>query len=142
VHAADIQDRDWTVDVLMAIRRRFPRLRHAFAGGGYVRQKLRDAIACDGGWTIEIIRRSDAAKASGFCHGDWSASAHLHGSDDAGAWQRIKKRLSPHQPLGRWLCPFACSPDQPQDPATLEKLVNRALSGRNSGTSVSLTLSH
>ena len=35
VHAADIQDRDGAVDVLKAIRYRFPWLRHVFADGGY-----------------------------------------------------------------------------------------------------------
>ncbi|BDA83369.1 IS5 family transposase (plasmid) [Aureimonas sp. SA4125] len=62
VHAADIQDRDGAVDVLKAIRRRFPWLRHVFADGGYAGQKLRDAIARHGDWTIEIIKRSDVAK--------------------------------------------------------------------------------
>jgi len=37
------------------------------------------------------------------------------------------ERPSPHQPLGRWPCPFACSPEEPQDPAMLKKVVNRAL---------------
>ena len=62
VHAADIQDRDGALDVLKAIRQRFPWLRHVFADGGYAGQKLRDAIACHGDWTLEIIKRSDAAK--------------------------------------------------------------------------------
>jgi putative transposase len=35
VHTADIQDRDGAVDVLKAIRFRFPWLRHVFADGGY-----------------------------------------------------------------------------------------------------------
>ena len=62
VYAADIQDPDGTVDVLKAIRQRFPWLRHNFADGGYAGQKLRDAMARHGDWTIEIIKRSDAAK--------------------------------------------------------------------------------
>lgn len=62
VHAADIQDRDGAVDVLKAIRNRFPWLRHVFADGGYAGQKLRDALAGMGVWNIEIIKRSDAAK--------------------------------------------------------------------------------
>jgi transposase len=62
VHAADIQDRDGAVDVLTAIRRRFPWLRHIFADGGYAGDKLRSALASMGKWTIEIIRRSDTAK--------------------------------------------------------------------------------
>jgi putative transposase len=62
VHAADIQDRDGAVDVLKAIRFRFPWLRHVFADGGYAGDKLRDALKGNGDWTLEIIKRSDTAK--------------------------------------------------------------------------------
>ncbi|WCP13254.1 IS5 family transposase IS1031D [Sphingobium sp. AntQ-1] len=62
VHAADIQDRDGAVDVLAAIRTRFPWLRHVFADGGYAGEKLRSALVGIGKWTIEIIKRSDKAK--------------------------------------------------------------------------------
>lgn len=64
VHAADIQDRDGAVDVLKAIRYRFPWLRHVFADGGYAGDKLRNALRGNGDWTLEIIKRSD--KAQGF----------------------------------------------------------------------------
>jgi putative transposase len=37
-------------------------VRHIFADGGYAGQKLRDAMARHGDWTIEIIKRSDTAK--------------------------------------------------------------------------------
>lgn len=63
VHSADIQDRDGAPDVLKAIRYRFPWLRHVFADGGYAGDKLRAALAGKGDWTIEIIKRSDVAKA-------------------------------------------------------------------------------
>jgi putative transposase len=62
VHAADIQDRDGAVDVLKAIRFRFPWLRHVFADGGYAGEKLRNALRGNGEWTLEIIKRSDTAK--------------------------------------------------------------------------------
>jgi putative transposase len=62
IHAADIQDRDGAVDVLKAIRHRFPWLRHVFADGGYAGEKLRNALKSHGEWTLEIIRRSDTAK--------------------------------------------------------------------------------
>ena len=62
VHAADVQDRDGAPDVLKAIRHRFPWLRHVFADGGYAGDKLRAALAKIGKWTMQIIRRSDAAK--------------------------------------------------------------------------------
>ena len=62
VHAADIQDRDGAVEVLGSIRPLCPWLRHVFADGGYAGDKLRDALAGLGEWTIEIIKRSDAAQ--------------------------------------------------------------------------------
>jgi len=62
IHAADIQDRDGAVDVLKAIRFRFPWLRHIFADGGYAGDKLRQALRGHGDWTLEIIKRSDKAK--------------------------------------------------------------------------------
>lgn len=62
VHTADIQDRDGAPLVLGDIRNRFPFLRHVFADGGYAGDKLRDALAKIGTWTLEIIKRSDTAK--------------------------------------------------------------------------------
>lgn len=62
VHAADIQDRDGAVDVLKAIRYRFPWLRHIFADGGYAGDKLKQALRKHGDWTLEIIKRSDTAR--------------------------------------------------------------------------------
>jgi transposase len=59
VHAADIQDRDGAVGVLSSIRFLFPWLRHVFADGGYAGDKLRNALAKVGQWTIDIIKRSD-----------------------------------------------------------------------------------
>ena len=62
IHTADIQDRDGAPLVLAEIIRRFPWLRHVFADGGYAGDKLKDALRRFGKWTIEIIKRSDAAK--------------------------------------------------------------------------------
>jgi putative transposase len=74
IHGADVQDRDGAPMVLRAIRHRFPWLRHVFApfqrckhrlramDGGYAGLKLRQAMAGHGDWTIEIIKRYDAAK--------------------------------------------------------------------------------
>jgi putative transposase len=64
VHGADVQDRDGAPDLLEAVRYRYPWPRHIFADGGYAGEKLRDAMAGHGSWTIEIVRRSD--KATGF----------------------------------------------------------------------------
>lgn len=62
VHTADIQDRDGAVRVIASIRHLYPWLRHLFADGGYAGDKLHDALAKLGSWTVEIIKRSDAAK--------------------------------------------------------------------------------
>jgi transposase len=62
VHTADIQDRNGAPDVLASIRASFPWPRHVFADGGYGGDKLRDAMAGRGLWTIEIMKRSNAAK--------------------------------------------------------------------------------
>jgi len=37
-------------------------MRHIFADGGYAGDKLKTAMAKLGTWTIEIVKRSDAAK--------------------------------------------------------------------------------
>lgn len=63
VHGADIQDRDGAPAVLKSIRHAFPWLRHVFADGGYAGPKLGGALdKIGGGWTIEIIKRSDIVK--------------------------------------------------------------------------------
>ena len=48
--------------VLAPIRRLYPWLRHVFADGGYAGDKLASALAGHGDWTLEIVKRSDAAK--------------------------------------------------------------------------------
>jgi putative transposase len=62
IHAADIQDRDGAPEVIKALRLRFPWLRHIFADGGYAGPKLAQALVGHGEWTIEIVKRSDAAE--------------------------------------------------------------------------------
>jgi transposase len=62
VHPANVQDRDGAPDLLASIRSAFPWLRHVFADGAYAGDKLKDALEGLGEWTIEIIKRSDAAK--------------------------------------------------------------------------------
>jgi transposase len=61
-HPADIQDRDGAPWLLSLIRSTYPWLRHVFADGGYAGKKLEDALTKIGKWSLEIIKRSDAAK--------------------------------------------------------------------------------
>ncbi|CAH2602591.1 transposase [Rhodovastum atsumiense] len=62
VHSANIQDRDGAPLLLESIRSSFPWLRHVFADAAYAGEKLRTALDSIGTWTLEIIKRSDAAK--------------------------------------------------------------------------------
>jgi transposase len=62
VHAADVQDRDGAVGVIASIRRLYPWLRHLYADGGYAGEKLTAALEPLGTWTVEIVKRSGAAK--------------------------------------------------------------------------------
>jgi transposase len=62
VHPANVQDRDGAPDLLASVRNAFPWLRHVFADGGYAGDKLKGALENLGDWTIEIVKRSDAAK--------------------------------------------------------------------------------
>lgn len=62
VHTADVQDRDGAPALLECVRDGFPWLRHVFADGGYAGDKLKAALEDLGKWTIEIVKRSDAAK--------------------------------------------------------------------------------
>ena len=71
VHAADIQDRDGAPALLASIRHAFPWLRHVFADGGYAGPKLTGALAKLGAWTLEIVRRSDAARGFGLLPRRW-----------------------------------------------------------------------
>ncbi|MCW3474354.1 IS5 family transposase [Limobrevibacterium gyesilva] len=62
MHIASIQDRDGAVAVLASIRRLYPWLQHIFADAGYAGDKLRNALAALGRWTVQIIKRSDTAQ--------------------------------------------------------------------------------
>jgi putative transposase len=59
VHAADIQDSHGAVPLLAALRTTFPTLQHIFADRVYRGEKLRNAVAEFGRWTIEIVTRSE-----------------------------------------------------------------------------------
>ena len=57
VHPADVQDRDGAPLVVEAIYDLFPWLRHLFADSAYAGDKLHEALARFGDWTIEIVKR-------------------------------------------------------------------------------------
>src|SRR5215210_6688837 len=87
IHTADIQDRDGAPLLLAEIIHRFPWLRHLFADGGYAGDKLRDALTKIGKWTVEIIKRSDAAKGFEVLPRRWVVERTL-------AWLNRNRRLA------------------------------------------------
>ena len=69
VHTANVQDNHGAVPLLRSLGRNFPKLRHIFADRVYRGEKLLNAIADLGKWTIEIVdthsqRRSLQARAA------------------------------------------------------------------------------
>ena len=61
VHTANVQDNHAAVPLLRMVRGRFRKLRHVFADRVYRGNKLLDALADTGKWTIEIITRTQTA---------------------------------------------------------------------------------
>ena len=57
IHPADVQDRDGAPLVIDAIHDLFPWLRHLFADSAYSGDKLLQALAKFGRWSIEIVKR-------------------------------------------------------------------------------------
>ncbi len=62
VHSAGIQDRDGAPELLASITSLYPWLRHLFADSAYGGPKLERALAKIGDWTVEVVKRSDAAE--------------------------------------------------------------------------------
>jgi transposase len=87
VHEAGIQDRDGAPALLQLIRNAFPWLRHVFADGGYAGPKFKKAIASIGRWTIEIVKRSDAARGFRLLPRRWVVERTI-------AWLNRNRRLA------------------------------------------------
>ena len=87
VHPADVQDRDGAVDILTSMRSLFPWLRHVFADAGYAGEKLTNALLGKGKWTIEIVKRSDAAKGFEVVRRRWVVERTI-------AWINRNRRLA------------------------------------------------
>ena len=73
--------------LLGSIRSTFPWLRHVFADSAYAGAKLSVALARLGKWTLEIVKRSDAAKGFVLLPRRWVVERTL-------AWLNRNRRLA------------------------------------------------
>ncbi len=87
VDPADVQDRDGAPPLLESVRSAFPWLRHVFADSAYAGDKLKEALAERGEWSVEIVKRSDAVKGFVVLPKRWVVERTL-------AWLNRNRRLA------------------------------------------------
>jgi putative transposase len=110
VHAADIQDRDGAVDLVKAIRHRFPWLRHLFADGGYAGDKLATALAGSANGPSRSSNAPLPPRASSSCRSAGWSSAPSPGSAAAVASPRTSSARPKARPPGHSSPTSAASP--------------------------------
>ena len=104
VHGADNQDRDAAPMVLKSISKRWPWLKHIFADGGYCDPKLKGLLKKIGKFTLEIIKRSDAAKGFVPLPGRWVVELTFAWPPAAEDWPRISS-IPSHPPNPEYSSP-------------------------------------
>jgi putative transposase len=87
VHPANIQDNHGAVPLLKHVGHAFPKLRHIFADRVYRGNKLLNAIADLGKWTIEIVTRSQSV-------GSFKAEPKRWVIERTFAWLNRSRRLA------------------------------------------------
>jgi transposase len=83
----NVQDRDGAPLLLATARHAYPWLRHVFADAGYAGDKLTQALANLGKWTIEIVRRVQATPGFHLLKRRWVVERTL-------AWLNRNRRLA------------------------------------------------
>jgi len=92
VHPADIQDRDGGGMMLNTLFGRFPFLTKLFADGGYQGPVFAGTVTrAMPGLSVEIVKRSDAARGLRSCRNDGSSNAASAGSDAADGWRKTSR---------------------------------------------------
>ena len=81
------EDRDGAPLLLNSLSGAFPWLRHVFADGAYSGDKLQGELAKLGKWTMEIVKRSDAAKGFVLLPRRWVVERSI-------AWLNRNRRLA------------------------------------------------
>ena len=87
VPTANVQDNHGAVPLLRSLGRRFPKLRHIFADRVDRGEKLLNALADLGKWTIEIVTRSKSV-------GTFKAEPRRGGVERTFAWFGRNRRLA------------------------------------------------